>query len=30
VTLFTGLLIAFAVQLLMTTFGVAAGVTALG
>ncbi len=30
VTLFTGLLIAFAVQLLMTTFGVAAGITALG
>ena len=30
VTLFTGLLIAFAMQLLMTTFGVAAGITALG
>jgi uncharacterized protein YfkK (UPF0435 family) len=30
VTLFTGLLIALAVQLLMTTFGVAAGMTALG
>ena len=30
VTLFTGLLIAFAVQLLMTTFGIAAGITALG
>ncbi|PSB34649.1 hypothetical protein C7B82_02065 [Stenomitos frigidus ULC18] len=30
VTLFTGLLIAFAVQLLMTTFGIAAGMTALG
>src|SRR5579883_1405717 len=30
VTLFTGLLIAFAVQLLLTTFGIAAGITALG
>ncbi|XGV98777.1 MAG: hypothetical protein ACAF41_07510 [Leptolyngbya sp. BL-A-14] len=30
VTLFTGLLIAFAVQLLLTTFGVAAGITAIG
>ena len=30
VTLFTGLLIAFAMQLLMTTFGIAAGITALG
>ncbi|XHX79361.1 MAG: sulfite exporter TauE/SafE family protein [Stenomitos frigidus ULC029] len=29
-TLFTGLLLAFAVQLLLTTFGVAAGVTAIG
>ncbi|MBW4690877.1 MAG: hypothetical protein KME27_03835 [Lyngbya sp. HA4199-MV5] len=30
VTLFTGLLIAFAVQLLLTTFGIAAGITAIG
>ncbi|MBD2036141.1 hypothetical protein H6F76_14040 [Leptolyngbya sp. FACHB-321] len=29
-TLFTGLLLAFAVQLLLTTFGVAAGITAIG
>jgi hypothetical protein len=29
-TLFTGLLLAFATQLLLTTFGVAAGVTAIG
>lgn len=29
-TLFTGLLIAFAVQLLLTTFGIAAGITAIG
>jgi hypothetical protein len=30
VTLFTGLLIAFAVQLLLSTFGIAAGITAIG